>query len=267
MNRPKSSRLPFDDSNTLQSWSTLEAAHPSMHLAEVAHTRHHSSPFSNESEQEKLEPTWHSTGVGLPPSLVLAIRYLKKSETRTARNGKLYALCTKLMMVEIATYSKDGVKSRLAQEIENLQSLFQWRTEQRIKIDWLIYNLQLSSVAENASVKFANWSYPVARTFKVENILSKLLAAVPELKYEQYPHPEDLRKFPFHPRDMEYREPLLQLAYCISTSNCEFDRAVHLIRQSFIFGTISESSRITLQEVLRLHGRSDEEHICLQKKK
>ncbi|KAK9366270.1 hypothetical protein V1509DRAFT_630270 [Lipomyces kononenkoae] len=207
--------------------------------------------------------SWQGTGNGLPGDLVRAIEFFRRSEFRTFRNERLHHLCTRAMMVGNAKAGSCG----LADDIARLKNLFEWRREQRLKVDWFLYVLRMTyPTAEH--IGFVKWSGPVAKTFTIEKIYTRLCMLIPDFAKEQFPDPSEARVYPLHPRDMEYKEPILQLASKIANDGLDIELVLYEARNGkFIFGVISEESVMTVREQLLLNGREDEEDVVRQLKR
>ncbi|KAK9245653.1 hypothetical protein V1506DRAFT_537544 [Lipomyces tetrasporus] len=224
---------------------------------------------SDENNRENLKPllerrrSWHGTGDGLPTELVRAIEFFRRSEFRTVRNERLHHLCTRAMMMRSA---KAGSNSH-ADDIVKLKNLFEWRKEQRLKVDWFLYVLKMT-YPRAAHIGYVKWSGPVAKTFKIDKVYTTLCILVPDFAKEQFPDQADSRVFPLHPRDMEYKEPILQLANKIANDGLDIELVLWEARNGkFIFGSISKESVMTVREQLALNGREDEEDVMRQRKR
>ncbi|KAK9376470.1 uncharacterized protein V1513DRAFT_438760 [Lipomyces chichibuensis] len=224
---------------------------------------------SDESNRENVRPvlerkrSWQGMGEGLPGELVRSIEFFRRSEFRTFRNERLHHLCTRAMMVGNAKAGSGG----LADDIVRLKNLFEWRKQQRLKVDWFLYVLRMTYPTVR-HIDYVKWSGPVAKTFKIEKVYSRLCVLVPDFTKEQFPDPSDMHNFPLHPRDMEYKEPILQLASKIANDGLDIELVLHEARNGkFIFGSISEESVVTVREQLTLNGREDEEDVLRQRKR
>ncbi|KAK9428741.1 hypothetical protein V1505DRAFT_376174 [Lipomyces doorenjongii] len=224
---------------------------------------------SDDSNRENVRPvlerkrSWQGMGDGLPGELVRAIEFFRRSEFRTFRNERLHHLCTRAMMVGNAKAGSTG----LADDIVRLKNLFEWRKQQRLKVDWFLYVLRMTYPTVE-DISYVKWSGPVAKTFKIEKVYTRLCALVPDFAKEQFPDPTDMRIFPLHARDMEYKEPILQLASKIANDGLDIELVLHEARNGkFIFGSISEESFVTVKEQLTLNGREDEEDVLRQRKR
>ncbi|KAK9233725.1 hypothetical protein V1525DRAFT_150180 [Lipomyces kononenkoae] len=253
------------------SWSVtlgLVVVYPSREIGLLSRSTTEKLPSaSDENNCENTRPmlerrrSWQGTGQALPGELVRAIEFFRRSEFRTVRNERLHHLCTRAMMLGNAKAGSCG----LADDIVRLENLFDWRREQRLKVDWFLYVLRMTyPTAEH--ICFVKWSSPVAKTFKIGKVYTRLCMLIPDFAKEQFPDPTDnMRAFPLHPRDMEYKEPILQLASKIANDGLDIELVLHEARNGkFIFGSISEESVVTLREQLLLNGREDEEEVLRQ---
>ncbi|KAK9463419.1 uncharacterized protein V1516DRAFT_667717 [Lipomyces oligophaga] len=132
-------------------------------------------------------------------------------------------------------------------------------------MDWFLYSLHMA-YPDRIELKFIVWAGQVPRTFAVSSLAHKLRKAVPALSRELVPDPSDERAFPdkvaMREKDIEYREPLFQLARRIASGELPLDLVLsELSRGKYIFGAVSDASIATMRVHLQMNGRADEEQV------